>query len=481
MYTFRSQMSREQWQEALPLLAKHLSSPNYVIHTYCAIALERALFLTDESNAPVIPRATTLPLSKDMLRQLFLLMQKDANPAKVQENEFLMRCVMRILVVCREDGGPNYDLVIPALTSITNVIRHNPSNPRFYYYMFESYGAVIRFGAPADPVGYDQKLFSPLAEILQQNVSEFIPYAFQLFAALVEANTSGTLPASYIDIIGPCLQPFLWQERGNVPALTRLLCAFISRGAQVLVDKRHLEPTLGIFQLLLSSKAHESHAFDLLESIITYFPPPSLQQYYPQIISLLLTRLQSSRTDTFIIRFARLYHFMCTSEKQRLSTDAVVALFEGVQSGIFGQVYLNYILSTTVERFVRPFDRKLAIISLTKSLTDSKAFADKYPKGWGHTCGGLLKLMKDPPRPPPRGEGEIVDQDADDISFGVGFTQLSTCKRPAQEPFPEITDLKQWMAQTMKAADEKSGGKLNEYVHQRLDEEQREHLVSYMN
>lgn len=102
---------------------------------------------------------------------------------------------------------------------------------------------------------------------------EFMPYVFQLFAALLEANSSATLSDYYKSLIPPIIMPSLWEFKGNVPALVRLLSSVIPRGKTEIAKDNQIEPILGIFQKLVSSKANESHGFDLLETIVGSFPP----------------------------------------------------------------------------------------------------------------------------------------------------------------------------------------------------------------
>lgn len=102
--------------------------------------------------------------------------------------------------------------------------------------------------------------------------AEFIPYVFQLFAALLEANPSGSLTSYYTQITQPILSPDFWSSRGNIPALVRLLSSMMARGASYIAESRQLEAVLGIFQSLITSKANEIYGFELLESIVTNFP-----------------------------------------------------------------------------------------------------------------------------------------------------------------------------------------------------------------
>ena len=131
------------------------------------------------------------------------------------------------------------------------------------------------------------------------------------------------------------------------------------------------------------------------------------------------------------------------------------------------------------QKLLRPLDRKTAVISLTKTLTDSRAFADKYKKGWAYTCEALLKLLENPPILAAT-EDSIVEQDPDDMSFGVGFTQLTTIKKQARDHWPEITDVKVWVSDYLKTADAKQKGKITNYARERLSPEAASALAMYM-
>ena len=99
-----------------------------------------------------------------------------------------------------------------------------------------------------------------------------MPYVFQLFAALLEANPSASLADYYKSLIPPILMVDLWNSRGNVPALVRLLSAIIPRGTSEIAANNQVEPILGIFKMLVATKLNEIYAFELLEIIISNFP-----------------------------------------------------------------------------------------------------------------------------------------------------------------------------------------------------------------
>ena len=330
LYNFRNQLSPDLWRAAFPLLVNHLANSNYVVHTYAAIAVERALYLTDEaSKTSVIPKDQVLGSSKELLTHLFQLITKNSAPEKIQENEFLMKCVMRVLIFIRDGVLPMDELVLGFFVTVLKIIRHNPSNPRFQYFLFEALGALIRFAAPTHSQLFEEKLADPFQAILENNVEEFAPYVFQLFAALLEANPSGALTSYYQSLFQVIIQPSVWESKGNIPALVRLLTAIISRDAQTIVANNQLEPILGIFHKLVMSKANETHAFDLIQTIIAVVPTSALSQYYSTILQLMITRLSGSKTENFSQRFIAFYHFI--SARDGMGADFFVTITDQVQ------------------------------------------------------------------------------------------------------------------------------------------------------
>jgi exportin-2 (importin alpha re-exporter) len=170
LYTFRSQLTKDQWSAAFPPLVKNLASDNYVVYTYASVAVERVLFLTHESGQHIFGKDEVAPFAKDLLEHLFQLIEKDEAPEKIQENEFLMRCVMRVLIVIKDGVIPLTDSVLQHLIKITGIIGRNPSNPRFYYYHFEAMGALVRYSAPSQPEKLENDLYPPFAGILHNDV-----------------------------------------------------------------------------------------------------------------------------------------------------------------------------------------------------------------------------------------------------------------------------------------------------------------------
>ncbi|CAG8955249.1 hypothetical protein HYFRA_00011231 [Hymenoscyphus fraxineus] len=481
LYTFRRQLTKAQWVSAFQPLVQNLASSNYVVYTYASIAVERVLFLTDDSGKHIFGRDDVVPFAKDLLEHLFQLIERDPAPEKLQENEFLMRCVMRVLIVIKESVVPMSDNLLQHLIHITNIIGKNPSNPRFYYYHFETLGALVRYAAPSQPEKFEADLYEPFARILTEDVQEFMPYVFQLFAALLESRPQGSLSPYYQALASSVLIPITWDNRGSVPALARLLSSIIPRSAGDIVSNNQLEPILGIFQKLMSKKQTELYSFDILEALVTSVDVAAFQQYFPTVLTLIYTRLNSNPPppEKFKQRFVRFYHLIASHYEIGLGVDFFVANTNAIQEKIFAPIYLTIILPTT-QQLARPLDRKLAVVGLTKALTDSQAFAVTYSKsGWAKTCEALLKILENPPMPITT-DDIVVEVDVDDLSFGVGFTPLNACKKQLKDEWPAVTDVKSWVGEYLKAADARHSGAIGGFVNQRLPTEAKDILLSYM-
>ena len=139
-------------------------------------------------------------------------------------------------------------------------------------------------------------LFPIFNLVLEQDIAELIPYAFQLLALLLElqpaAAAGHALPPVYRDLFPFLLMPLLWERAGYIPALTRLLLAYIAR--HLVAPK--IMPVLGVFQRLVASRANDHFAFQILNALTEHLEAEVLAEYIKQILYLLFQRLNSSKT-----------------------------------------------------------------------------------------------------------------------------------------------------------------------------------------
>lgn len=124
---------------------------------------------------------------------------------------------MRVILTVRERMLPLVNVCLNRLTAIVQAVSSNPSNPKFNHYVFESIGALIRFICTATPEAAEQfenLLFQPLQVILQNDIAEFTPYAFQLMSQLLSFHTRAELSDRFKAMLPILVQPAVWLQQG---------------------------------------------------------------------------------------------------------------------------------------------------------------------------------------------------------------------------------------------------------------------------
>ena len=202
--------------------------------------------------------------------------------------------------------------------------------------------------------------------------------------------------------------------------------------------------------------------------------------YFGTILQLLFTKLQNKPADSFKLRFARFYHTISARPEVGYGADYFIKFSDGIQENLFAQVYPPFVLQET-DKLARPVDRKSAVVSFTKTICDSQAFATRFAKGWGHSCRMLLSLLLNPPVVD-RGVGDeiIAEADVDDIGFGVTYTALNTCKPIAHDDFPDIPDVRKWVSEYITAANQRHNGAILKFVQERLQDQDKQALSQYL-
>ena len=259
---FRSHLQAPFLLALLPHVIRYLNSDHAVIQTYAALCIERFLTVKDKNAEGGMTQRITKEHLSPHLVPLFSGLFKVFQNEDLTENDYAMKCIMRVLIVLGSDIGPVTPLVLQHLTAALERVCKNPVNPHFNHYLFECLAVLIRSccstpeaSASACPQ-FEALLFPPFQSVLAQDIAELTPYVFQILAQLLSARPgkqSGLSPA-YKALFPPLLSPMLWERKGNVPALTDLFRAYIVKGMNDIVAGNHLPGVLGVFQKLLASK-----------------------------------------------------------------------------------------------------------------------------------------------------------------------------------------------------------------------------------
>ncbi|KAF9962476.1 importin-alpha export receptor [Mortierella alpina] len=491
LYTFRAQFSKDQLLAALPLLARHLESTNYAVYTYAAICIERILFMrVSGSTGPILFTSDDIaPHAESLISNLFRLIELGRTPEKLAENDYLMKCVMRVILTVREKMMPLVSLCLGRLTNIVQAVSSNPSNPKFNHYVFESIGALIRFICTASPEAstqFESLLFPPFQTILQQDIVEFMPYVFQLFSQLLSFHTGAELPTAYQALFLPLVQPTLWQQQGNIPALVKLLQSYLQKGSGWIVANNQLEPLLGVFQKLISSKINDHHGFDLLQTMVLSMPMSVLGNYMKQILVIMLTRLQNYKTEKFKRSFVNFSFFYMALDKEGTGPDAYWALFDTVQAGLFVS-FLKTIWLMEAQKISGRVERKTCAVAMVRLLVGSKLITEgtNFDAAWPSVMTALVKLFEAPQdvkgasADAAAEDADLYSVDIEETGYQAQFSQLATASSSKVDPTSGVQDPKQFLVEGLVRFNQAYPGRF-QHGQMQLQPETQGHLANYL-
>ncbi|KAI9337773.1 Cse1-domain-containing protein [Obelidium mucronatum] len=428
--TFRNQLSKVQILDVFPFIVQHLSSTNYVVYTYAAVCIERILAVKSGAHLMFAKNDIHQYVQPMLLRLFDLIQANGATSAKLAENDYLMKALMRVLLVGRDDILPYASEILNRLTQIIDVIAKNPSNPKFNHFAFESVGALIRNICQSNVqlIGeFEQFLFPPFQAILQQDVAEFMPYVFQLMAQMLAIHKESGIPPAYKQMLAPLLTPALWESHGNIPALVGLLESYLTKGASEIVHGGQLTPILGIYHKLIASRMNDNYGMDLIMSVYENVSTSDLASFNKNIFMLLLQRLKSSRTPKFTNCFLKFLCNLLIMEKEGLNADAVIGFFDSIQPGLFRDMFTSVVLPGLAE-MVQPEERKLFIIGMTNLLTRSSVIlSDAYLPLWPELIKTVIELLKIPAAQDAdvSPDDELYIADVEEAGYQASFARLA--------------------------------------------------------
>ncbi|KAK9304581.1 hypothetical protein QLX08_004022 [Tetragonisca angustula] len=440
--TFRSILPKEMIIGSLPQLIRHLSASNIVVHTYAACAIEKILAMKGSDNTPLVKVNDISPLTSDLLKGLFVCL----NTPGSEENEYVMKAIMRSFGILQEVIVPFLADLLPKLTEKLAVVSKNPSRPNFNHYLFETFALSIKIVCKTHKVAvssFEEALFPIFQEILQQDVLEFLPYVFQILALLLELRTTQDMPEAYLALFPCLLSSVLFERQANIHPLNRLLRAFISHGAHHIVAQDKTNGLLGVFQKLIASKANDHEGFLLLQSIIEHFAPNILEPYMKQIFILLFQRLSSSKTTKFVKGLIVFFAYYII----RYGSNSLVTIIDEIQPRMFGMV-LERVLIADMQKISGDIERKVTAVAVSNLLIDYPTILERpYNTYYPRLLTTLVEFFELPQDQTTLTEDNIFPETEDTPGYQVGYSQLLCAKNPPKDPLEAIGDVRLHLAQ----------------------------------
>jgi exportin-2 (importin alpha re-exporter) len=450
--TFRQMLPKELYALALPHLVALMRDPNYVIHSYAATCVERLLTVKDAGVLRIGPIAEAIG---PMLTNLF----EALNYKESQENEYIMRAITRVISVAGPNIVPFADICLRKLLEILIRVSQNSTNPTFAHYVFESLGSLVKNtcvqNSPAVN-NFENALFPTFSTILQKDIDELTqlaktkrlselaelegaqptPYILQILSLLLELSPVPISPL-YADLFPRLLLVVMWERKSNVPALIRIVQAYLRKGPQIVVAGNHLVSILGIFQNKFNkSKVHDHEGFYLLESIVENLAIADFEKFLPQIFQEIFGRLGQEKTKT--LKYVKSFLVFLSLFIGKHGPTAVISRVDAIQPNIFAMI-LDSLYIPNVGKVNGKIERKICCVAMIKLLTESPELLSTYAAFWPKIMAALLGVIELPEDDTVQhGEFAEEDDEIDHAFSSAAFSPLSFAAKSDVDPFPGV-------------------------------------------
>ena len=441
--TFRSILPKDLLVNCLPLIVVHLKAPSHVVHTYAAHCIEKMLVLRDADSRMVMQLPQLQPLFETIATNLLAVLKIQGS----ELNEYAMKCLLRSMSTMQEQLAPFSDTLLRELAGKLAEVSQNPSKPHFNHYLFESICCIIKNTCQTNAAlaeKFENTLFPIVESILVRDVGEFLPYVFQMLSLLLEVRPS-PVPAPYMVIYPLLLTPTLWERQGNVPALVRLLQAFVQKAPDKVMADDKLTALLGVFQKLIASKSNDHEGFYLLGSLTEHLEPATLNPHLKNIFIVLFQRLQSSKTTKYVKGLLVFFSLFAG----RFGGPTLVDTIDSIQPQMFKMVVERLFLQD-VQKVSGATERKICAIGITKLLAETPVMlVEPCAALWTPLLQALISLFELPEDDSIPADEHFIEIE-DTPGYQTAFSQLLFAGVKERDPFESaIPNAKAHLAQCL--------------------------------
>lgn len=208
-------------------------------------------------------------------------------------------------------------------------------------------------------------------------------------------------------------QTLLRDRSSNVPALVRLLQAFLQKVPREIAQEGKLREVLGIFNMLVLSPSTDEQGFYVLNTIVESLEYGVIAQFVPHIWGVLFTRLQNKRT----VKFVKSLLIFMSLFLVKHGPENLVNTMNAVQSGII-LVILEQIWIPNLKLITGAIEWKLTAVASTRLICESPVLLDAAAvRHWGKMLDSIVTLLSRP-------EEERVEEEPEmpDITENMGYT-----------------------------------------------------------
>jgi exportin-2 (importin alpha re-exporter) len=259
---FRRFIEPDVLYQIIPYGVTLLGSPSATVQLYAMYCIERICDLrVYEALLPVLLSIDLRALA-DRLFRLFTI-GSEFNP-------MAPRCLLRLIATGQNAIRPLVPAIIAPALHYLGSLQGSNSDADVVHLLFELVPAAItQAHVPVSEI--EEPALTLVNDVLTKNSDDFVPYAIQLFAALLAGYPEGVqLSDVYHTQFELFLDTNLWQAAGNVPALAILITAYCMRLPALVVEA--FRQIGAICEVLLRGGRSHPSAFAIFFAMIRFIP-----------------------------------------------------------------------------------------------------------------------------------------------------------------------------------------------------------------
>jgi exportin-2 (importin alpha re-exporter) len=260
------------------------------------------------------------------------------------------------------------------------------------------------------------------------------------------------------------LSPDSWKRTSSVPALVRLLQAFLQKAPNEISQGDRLTKVLGIFDTLIQASSTSEQGFYVLNTVIESLPYDVITPYISHIWAAIFRELQKRRT----VKLLKSLLIFISLFLVKHGWSNLIDTMNAVQPGIFS-VILTQFWIPNLKLITGDIELKLTTVASTRLICESPVLLDPAASvSWGKMVDSIVTLLS-------RKEQDRVEDEADmpDIAENVGYTatfvRLYNAGKNEEDPLPDIKDPRKFFVATLSQLCAHSPGRFPNVISENVD------------
>jgi exportin-2 (importin alpha re-exporter) len=443
---FRAVLEKEHLASFIPPVVELLMGSQYpCVVFYAAHALERFCIMPDFPELPpVLARVNPAAI---VTRLLSIFRYEE------EFNGIAARCLMRLVA----GGGEAIAGLVPGIISVVVDYLKKTStgkkDPDFSHSLFETIAAAIT-RVHIDVSSIEERVIDLLSGILGDDVSEYIPYTFQIVGCmLLGYRPEQPVSNFYTEQFQFFLNPELWGAQGNIPGLAGLVRSYCIRLPELVIAS--FAQIADISSRLLQGTRSHTHALMMFTSMMRFINIDYLLPCLPQIFDLVSRPLFAEQPVT---KYA-----------QSFAVFMANACFVLQPDNALNQLGSN--LTTVVNAWAEAlpavhgrFDLTCALVGVLQALTVASVLPDSL---WNMLFKGCVSMIESPSRQAWNEELAAYREDEQaKMQFDTTFNVLRYAELPELSLHGDLKaiDLVKFMAETFATWSHSHPGRLGNAV-----------------